>query len=249
MAGNLTVFYSMYFIFVLFGSIILFTWKDIIISLKRKLKPKGCDVYIINNSRQMSHSYEIPKEGIFWINKKPYVTNPNKLMSIDEKVYANTKKKLQERKKQISNKILEFQKKLKSLEIELKNAESQQKTELINTINVMIENINQRITNLAEDLESGEEYFYSRKRASFFYIEGDPVPKNFFSEYSQLDCDIIDNVIASSLTKDPKAFKDFDATIKKLKLLLYVSAGASAIAVVLLFQIVQKGVACTSGVI
>lgn len=247
-ANTMYMFFGMYMLVTLMGAIILFCFSDVILALKRKFIPKGCDVYIINPSRQMTHIYQVPKDGTFKIQNKTYIVNPNKIINLDEKTIDKVNKSLKERKAKIENLIAEFTIKCKEYEKQLADLKIKGDNNGVPELFAAKETLEQRIRGLKEDLDSGEEYFYHKKRATFFFIEGDPVPKNLFDNYSEVDCDIIDNLIASCLTKDPKSIQEWQKMVKSIKLWLYIAAGAGAIACLILINMQQKGIKCIGAV-
>ena len=91
-ANTMMMFYGVYLVCTLMGAMILFSFQDIILSLKRKFNPKGCDVYVVNSSRQMLHVYQKPKDGTFKINNKTYIVNPKKIINLDEKTSEKVSK-------------------------------------------------------------------------------------------------------------------------------------------------------------
>lgn len=247
--GTTITIITLYAVAVFCGGIVVLCMKDIIIALKRLFKPRGCDVYIINQSRQMLHLYSVPKDGRFIINEKTYITNPNKILNLDEKTSQKVSAGLKKRRENIELLIKSLDSKQNEYASQIKKLTDDKRTEGLSELNAAIETISQRINLLKEDLESGEEYFYHRKRATFFYIEGDPVPKNLFDNYSEVDCNIIDNLIASCLTADAKlTITEIKKLTNGIKLWLYISAGAGVVACLILIQLIQKGVKCIGAV-
>ena len=242
--NTMYIFFGLYIIVMFLGAIVLFCWTDVLLALKRKLKPRGCDVYITNPSRQMSHHYQVPKDGTFKVNNHTYIVNPKKIINLDEKIREKISKSLKERKAKINELIGEFKKSIENCQIQIDKLKTEKITSGLSELQATKETIQERINSLQEDLESGEEYFYHKKRATFFYIEGDPVPKNLFDYYSDVDCNIIDNLVMSALTKDPKSHKEFEKLVKGIKLWLYVAAGASIVACLILINMQQKGITC-----
>lgn len=238
------MFLGAYVIVIFLGGIILFAFNDILLSIKRKFIPKGCDVFVINTSRQMNHYYQVPKDGTFKINNQTYIVNPKKIINLDEKISQKISKSLKERKNKIEGMIAKFNLTIQDYDKQIAELKEKNINTGLSEIHAAKETIQERINSLQQDLESGEEYFYHKKRASFFFIEGDPVPKNLFDYYSEVDCNIIDNLIVTALTKDPKSQKEFEKMIKGLKLWLYVAAGAGVIACLILINIQEKGVKC-----
>ena len=102
-----------------------------------------------------------------------------------------------------------------------------------NCLYQLLEKLNQRISILKTKLDTREQLYYNQRRGAFFYIEGDPIPKDFHELYTEMDSIAIDNVIARSMTKDPKLVKNMEKEIKIIKFLIIVTGICAAGALVL----------------
>ncbi len=112
-------------IYIVFGGISVFglglvilvvSGKSIFFDFYRRMFPKGCDVYIINGNRQLSHFYRIPKDGVFRIAKKMYITNPDKIMSLSDDMKKEIAEKIVKKEKSFDKRIKEFEVKRKTAE-------------------------------------------------------------------------------------------------------------------------------------
>jgi hypothetical protein len=197
-------------IWLTFGAMILMTFglfilviagKDIIFAFKRFFNKKGCFVFIINSTRFAGLSFLEPKENSFRINNNIYATNPKKCLNIETRyITSKEKEKIRtslEKKEADINSIIERlearkQKLLKGFN--LAALEESQKIELMNRIAPVEAEIT-RLRIKISDIDKSENYYFKAKPC-FFFIEGDPVPKDFFELYSEFDSKIIDNLAA-----------------------------------------------------
>lgn len=224
----------------LFVTLFLLAGKEIYFAIYRRVQPKGCFVFVVNSSRHTSEYYKVPKDNQFRIGNKIYITNPEKVLSMsdDDRIKDKIKEGLDKKRKRLEARIAEFEKqkeiaidKLKGL-ADLpanKPAREQYKHHI-----VMME---QKIAEIKSKLDVREQVYYHKRRAAFFYIEGDPIPKDFHELYTQMDSIAIDNVIARSMTKDPKAIANLEKEIKTMKFLIIISIIAAAAAAVIAITI------------
>jgi len=229
-----------------FGILMAFSGKSILFDILRKLQPKGCDVYMINSTRHIRHEYKIPKGGIFIIDKKPYVTNPDKVLSMSDdsknmvgiknliKFKEEIRQAVKGKEARINKVIKKFQEK-----IDLANSEIKKLTDIsankakIDMFKALIEDLNSKINAQNKLLEHKEEIYYNKRRPAFIYIENDPIPKDMHEWYTGMDSEMIDNVIARSMTKDPKAMKNIEKEVQSMKWLLILTLIAAAAAAVI----------------
>ena len=68
----------------LLAVVMVIAGKDILIAFQRRFSKRGCDVYVANLERTISHFFMTPKDGVFKINKVSYVTNPEKTKNLTE---------------------------------------------------------------------------------------------------------------------------------------------------------------------
>lgn len=229
---------GMFMFIVLFIGLLVIAGKDILFAFKRRISPKGCDVFVINSNRQMSQYYKTPTDGIFMIQKKMYITNPDKLTSLSPEMLEKVKKSVQKKKEKMQLRILEFTEKMDKAQESLKLIpQTSENKAQIDQYNSYLHNLKQRIKVMESKLEEKEQLYYHKRRAAFFYIEGDPIPKDFHELYTEMDSIAIDNVIARSMTKDPKAVKDLEKELKMIKFLVIVSIIAAGAAAILVFSL------------
>jgi hypothetical protein len=175
--------------------------KDILMAFRRKFNPRGCEVHIVNTNRNISTHYKTPKDNMFRINDLPYVVNPDKAMGLTEKEkmmvmdsIARTEQSWQARIAEVENKIaiIEGIAETKGLKEQIRAANLQE-----------IERLKKIKGEFEKKLIAREQNYYKDKRPAFFFIEGDPVPKDFYEFYSMLDCKMIDNIITGQISKPP----------------------------------------------
>ncbi len=214
--------------------ILVISGKSIFYDFYRRLNPKGVDVYIVNSNRQMFHHYKVPKDGQIKINKLVYFTNPDKVMSLSDDMKKEVIEGITKKNAKIKEVIKGFEDKKETAEKLLSKIEDNAINKgQIEQYNEYIETLKQRIDVLKTKLDTREQLYYSQRRGTFFFIEGDPIPKDFHEQYTEMDCIAIDNVIARSMTKDPKAVRNLEKEIKTMKFLIIVTGICAAGALVL----------------
>ena len=215
--GGITVFAMLVVLFVIAG-------KDIFYAFYRKMVPRGCDIFVLKYNRQIDHYYRIPKkEGYFKIKGATYVLNPSKVLSLSDDERVLVQGSLNKRIKYID----EFEK--------IKNVDGAD--EMKAQLNGEIANLEGRINMLKEKLKEKNKTYYYRRRPTILYIENDPVPKDMFEFYTEFDSTMIDNIIARSMTKDPKAVADLEKYLKLFKLALIIIGGAVVLTLLVVFKI------------
>jgi len=222
-----------------FGMIILImAGKDIVYAIGRKLIPSSVDVYITNNSRMMNHYLKVPKEGIIRVKGQPYVVNPNKVIGLNEQEKTLVTKSIDKKTNRLKERLNHFIERRKGLENVLEKVSKQENAESTQLqLKQEIENINQKMQIIASRLNARNQSYFYRRKPALFYIEGDPIPKDFFEYYTELDSIIIDNIVARAMTKDPRQSVNIEKYVKMLKWILLVAAGASAINLVMSLQL------------
>lgn len=232
-----TLIYSMiggFMILGLGGLIFVISGKSIFYDIYRRIVPNGVDVFILNSSRQLTQHYKVPKDGQIKINKKMYITNPDKILSMEDKMKQEVIDNFKEREANFKKRIHSFNEKLEQKEEELNKIENTPGNQaIINQYKEYIVRIKSKINVLEEKKKSREQVYYHRKRGAFIYIEGDPIPKDLHEWYTEMDSLSIDNVIARSMTKDPKAVRDLEKELKMMKFLLVITLIAAAAAAII----------------
>ena len=92
-------------IFVFIGMI---AGKDILMAFKRWFDKKGCDVYVANTNRNITHYYLRPKENTFKIGKLPYITNPDKTMNFTDDTKLRIDISLKDKAEKLKARIDEY---------------------------------------------------------------------------------------------------------------------------------------------
>lgn len=227
---------------------------DILFAFKRYFNKRGCFVFIINAARFADLYFLTPKENSFRINNNIYATNPKKCLNLETKyITVSEQEKIRksfEKKEAQINRIIEKLEKRKQKIIGVFNLDALDETQKLELMN-KIAPIEAEITRLKaklKDIDKSENYYYKSKPA-FFFIEGDPVPKDFFELYSEFDSKIIDNLAARAATSSAGLVgqKSFDM----LKWAIIAAAIAAAIAAFLAFrnQAILNELAAKAGVV
>jgi hypothetical protein len=199
--------------------------KDIVLAFMRKLMPRGCDVYIANPTRNVSHYYKVPKDGIFKIKGLPYITNPEKTINLTAEERERVMDYVLRREERLKKRIAELDEKKKSLEV-LYNSDIDEKQKFF--LMSQISHYKDTITNLNDKLRLKQENYFKDKRPAFFYIEGDPIPKDFYEYYSLLDSKMVDNLVSRSISQPPSKKQESDIHLMKLLVIGAAIAAAAA---------------------
>ena len=220
----------------MFGSVGIFVLsiagKDMFFAIKRWAIRKGSDIYLINKNRNVSYFYKVPKDDVFKIGGKSYITNPDKVTNLSEieklqvvDSITKTTEKFKERIKKVDEKIALLNTTMRTL-----TKDSQKNTHIAE-----IARLNGIKDLYEQKLSARVQNYFKDKRRAFFYIEGDPVPKDMYEFYSEVDCQIMDNLVSRSISTPPELQDNKD--LKKLKLLVLLSVAAGGIAVVMCFKL------------
>ncbi|KKL22729.1 hypothetical protein LCGC14_2432560, partial [marine sediment metagenome] len=198
---------------------------DILMAFKRWFDKKGCDVYVANTNRNITHYYLRPKENKFKIDKLPYITNPDKTMNFTDDTKLRINIALKDKAERLKARIDEYKGKQKEITDMYNKSESpQQKFQLKS----QYEHFEDLIIKLTAQLRVKQENYFKDKRPAFFYMENDPIPKDFYEYMSPMDCKIVDNLVSRAKSQPPnkKAERDIDT----IKMLVIGAAIAAAVA-------------------
>ena len=216
--------------------------KDMLLAFKRKIVINGCEVYIATPTRSITHRYMAPKEGIFRIKKLPYVTNPEKTINLTQEERNIVMESLFRRQQRLQKRINEFKGKMLQIQNMIPLTKDERQKHILNS---QLEHFKNSIGVLENKLRIKQENYFKDKRPAFFFIEGDPVPKDFYEFHSAMDSRMVDNLVSRAITQ-PQELKDKQAIDKKLKLIMLGCITASAIAAVICFRVLQLvGALCT----
>lgn len=199
--------------------------KDMLMAFKRWFDRKGCDVYVANTNRNISHYYMRPKEGVFKIKKLPYITNPDKTMNYTDETLLRIKDALSNKEGKLNKRIREYESKQDEIDLVYKSAKNpQQKFQL----KAQYEHFESLIIKLTNQLRIKQENYFKDKRPAFFYMENDPIPKDFYEYMSPMDSKIVDNLVSRAKSQPPNKKQESD--IQTIKLLVVGAAIAAAVA-------------------
>ena len=115
--------------------------KDIYLAFRRWFSKKGCEVYLVNLTRTVSHYFMTPKDGVFRINNLPYVTNPEKAMNLTEEEKKKVMDYMLKRTQRLKGRILEMNMKIANLRQVLSTTEDEKQKHFINSQIAHYENL------------------------------------------------------------------------------------------------------------
>ena len=218
--------------FSLIIALVFIAGKDIWYAFYRKIVPKGADIFVLNYNKNIDQYYKIPKsDGSITIKGATYVVNPNKVLNLSTDLRIQIEKSLAKKEKRIAQRISYFENKLMAIQTMMADAMMNDADEMqINQFQQQEQIIQEKVDFFKEKMTDKSQIYYHRRRPMLLYIENDPVPKDLFEFYTEMDSIMIDNVIARTMTKDPKGVKDLEKFVKMMKLLLYITVGAAVIA-------------------
>jgi len=199
--------------------------KDILLAFKRKVFTKGCDVFLVTQTRNISHFYKVPREGKFIIYGFTYITNPEKMMNLDEDEKLRIIDSIMQKEERYNARIQEVKKRIQILNAQYQVTVEQNAKFQIYAQMQQLEGI---VSNFQSKLRKKQENYFKSKRPAFFYMEGDPIPKDFYEYYSTLDGKIIDNMLVRAKTEPLN--KKVESDLDKLKLIVIGMAIACIVA-------------------
>jgi hypothetical protein len=100
-----------------------------------------------------------------------------------------------------------------------------------NMFKAQAEHFNRTLQGLKDKLKIKEENYFVAKHPAYFYIEGDPIPKDFYEYYSALDSKIIDNIVSRKVTEGQTLATQ--ENLDRMKIFLLVGIGAAVAAAIL----------------
>jgi len=211
--------------------VLVIAGKDIAFAFSRRFNPRGCDVFIANPNRQINHFFEKPKEGVFKIEGNIYITNPNKLLGLSDNMIQQIKKARDKTRNNIQTKIDDLNQRKEFIKKQIESLpNAPENAPLISELGLHYTKLTEHINLLSSKLKTREQAYYMNRRGAYFYIEGDPVPKDFFEFYTEMDSAQLENVIMRAQTKDPKTLANLEATLLFLKKFIIFCLIAGAVA-------------------
>ncbi len=204
--------------FVFGVAILIIAGKDIYLAFARKFLYKWNEVYIVNANRQIAHHYLKPDNGKFKVNNSLYFCNPDKLLNLTEKQKQDIDAELKRNLKKTNERIAQYKRKISEIEEAILKEEDQ---DLRKQLREQANNLALGVNSLESKLARKEQKYYFRNRPAYFFIENDPIPKDFHEFYSMLDSIAVENEILRAMTKDPKSLKELEAHIKQIRLLCF----------------------------
>lgn len=228
--GGMSIFMMVAFILVIAG-------KDILFALFRRFTTKYNDVFVVNPNKQISHYYKKSKDGIFRVDGKIYITNPHKLLGLGDRMINEIRESMSLNKRKLQHRIDKLDFKADIIKKQIKSlADIPENSKLINEHSLQLTEINNSIELLKSKLIKREQNYWLDHRGAYFYIENDPVPKDFFELYTEMDSVQLENVIIRAQTKDPKGMADLDSQITWIKRFTMFALIAAAVAAFFAFK-------------
>lgn len=225
------------FTFIVF--ILIIAGRDMLFALHRFMNPRGAYVFVVNSSRFADIYYLTPKENSFRIQGALYATNPKKCINIKERYLHMTPEEQAKIEKAVKERQIKLEKRIEQLDRRKEDAITKFKLNFENPTDEQIAKFDKAITpldneikrlkNMLVSIEKSENYFF-KSRPAFFYIENDPIPKDFYELYSEFDSKILDNLAARAATSAAKLTGDKSMEI--IKWLAIAAAVAAAIAAI-----------------
>lgn len=222
------------FLFILFA----LTWRDVWYGLKRFIDRQSCDVYIVTKTKSILNYYMRPDpEGRFKIRGKSYIGNPDKIMSLEKDLKDHVGNVLKERKKAVEERLLRISNKVALLKKVADNEEQSDETRFNAEKQLVV--LDQQQQRLKSLLNLKHADYIQRKRNAYFFLEGDPIAKDFMEIFSGMDCQLIDNLVSGEITKNPLEI-DEAREFLILKVIIFGSGVISLITLIVLFNLQTK---------
>ena len=215
----------------LITTILVIAGKDMLYAFFRRFAYKHSDVFVIDSNRQISHYYKKAKDGIFKINGKIYITNPEKMLNLSDNMIQDAMQKLNLRRKRLEKRITRLEEKAEIIKKKIKGlSDIPENVNIIDSLNMQRMEILNRVETLKGKLKIRDQNYYFNRRGAYFYLEDDPIPKDLHEWFSEMDSKQLENVIIRAQTKDPKNLVNFEKTVVWLKRFIIFCLIASAIA-------------------
>jgi len=219
--------------FALMVTLYVLAGKDIIFAMRRRFQPRGADIFMLNPNRHVDRYYKIPDDqGNFKIKGKTYITNPDKVGSLGDKMKEKVELSETRRKKKLHKQIQKLQKKKDNIDDKLSALKKAGKLNDItkNQLEEIKVSLEDRMELLKSKLTTKEENYFMMRRSVYFYIENDPVPKDMFEYLSEFDIIQLDNVVARAQSKDRQSAQDMEEKLKRMQMYLLIAMGIAALA-------------------
>jgi len=210
--------------------ILVIAGRDMIYAFFRRFTVKWNDVFIVNPNKQISHYYKKSVDGVFKIDNKMYITNPDKLLSMSDNMVREVQQSMSTGLKLLKDNIKRKERKVEIIMKQIKSLKNEpDMVPLIDQYKLQITELEGKIELLKSRLTEKENNYWFNKRGAYFYIEGDPVPKDFFSFYTEMDSVQLENVIMRAQTKDPKNLAGIEKSILWIKRFVMFALIAAAV--------------------
>jgi len=223
-------------VFSFFAGVLVLGWisgKSILMDFRRILIRKGCDVYITNSNRNISHYYKVPKNDAFKIEGQTYITNPEKTLNLTSVDKLRVLISVTNFEKRIKNRIIQIDKKIVYLKSVMEIKKS--KKEDVSIYKAEIEKLGDSKKILDNKLKQKLNNYFYNKRPAYLYTEGDPVPKDLHEFLTDQDAVILDNLVSRSMSQ-PVGLKENTKQMNFLKIMMVICLVAVVVCAGLCFR-------------
>lgn len=225
-------------IFALLIVVLKIAGRDIFYAMYRWFQPKGADIFVLNANRHFDHFYKVPKDGIFKINDRIYLTNPDKTEGLSDEMVEEVNRKMDLKLKRLNTLIEKAQKKQEFIKAKLDSIERKEENiPILDNLQLQYTTLENRIELFKSKKQEREQSYFMRRRSCYLYIENDPVPKDMFEFYTEMDSVQLENVIVRSQTKDAgKSIANMEASLTFLKKFIIIACGLAGLALWFAFK-------------
>lgn len=227
--------------------------KEMYFAFRRFLQARGSDVFIVDPSNNhVNQYYRIAKEEHFIIENEIYLTNPYKLQGLNQEIKDKVSIAMEKEKAMVGDLIKEAETKREIIEKQIKSIPEQpENVILIQQLQQQYNDLTRVINETKSKLNKKQLSFFRLRRPVYFYLKGDPVPKDFVNLYTEMDCIQLENIISRAQTKDPKSLNKVEKDVAMIKKLMFVALIGIAIAIWLSFHAdsVAQEIARAQGVV
>ncbi len=204
--------------------------REMFFAFYRRFVPKGSEVYLMTPTRHVNHHYKTPKDGVFEIGGVKYIINPDKQYSLKDAMHQDIKASMDRRRKRLEANIAKIDQKQ---EIVLKQIHSlkdvPENVPIIDNFKLQVAELENSKEKYKGKLKLRDNTFYMRRRGCYFYVENDPIPKDWYELFSEMDGKQLENIIMRAQTKDAKHTQELEKQVLWIKRFIMFALIASAV--------------------
>ena len=182
--------YGVFLCFALLVTLWIIAGREIMFAFRRKIQPRGSDIFVHNSNRNVDRYYKIPEEdGNFKIKGFTYITNPDKVGLLGDAMTNKAEVSEAKRKAKLHKNIQRLQDKKDSALIKLEYLKKEQSPDIvaIAKISEYAANLDDKIGFLKSKLILKKQSYFMQRRSVYHYIEDDPIPKDMFEMLSEFE--------------------------------------------------------------